>query len=171
MEAGEIAQRMAAVSRAHPQLCFYLTFVHQFVGGQHFFTMTSKQWVYPWLGLPVAVPGKQRQQRKRGLRKCENRPLLPSILLAHVQLLDKLNELRMAFQQDTKNCNVMVFTETWLDLLIPDWLSIYHQDRTIESVKSKGGGACFIVNNHWCSDLEIISTGCFPVFLFFHCGF
>ncbi|KAI3368225.1 hypothetical protein L3Q82_007816 [Scortum barcoo] len=36
------------------------------------------------------------------------------------------------------------------------------QDRTIHSGKSKGGGVCFMVNNKWCSDVEIISTGCSP---------
>ncbi|KAI3365305.1 hypothetical protein L3Q82_010389 [Scortum barcoo] len=35
-------------------------------------------------------------------------------------------------------------------------------DRTIHSGKSKGGGVCFTVNNKWCSDVEIISTGCSP---------
>ena len=52
------------------------------------------------------------------LRKRENRLPLPSTLRADVQSLDnKLDELRcrMAFQWDIKFCNVMVFTETWLD--------------------------------------------------------
>ncbi|KAI3371528.1 hypothetical protein L3Q82_024117 [Scortum barcoo] len=96
--------------------------------------------------------------------------LYPSILLANVQSLDnKLDELRsrMVFQRDIKNCNVLVFTETWLDPLIldsaivPEGLSIHRQDRTIHSGKSKGGGVCFMVNNKWCSDVEIISTGLF----------
>ncbi|KAI3363482.1 hypothetical protein L3Q82_012093 [Scortum barcoo] len=75
---------------------------------------------------------------------------------------------RMAFQRDIKNCNVLVFTETWLDPSIPDsaivpkGLSIHRQDRTINSGKSKGGGVCFMVNNKWCSDVEIISMGCSP---------
>ncbi|KAI3363529.1 hypothetical protein L3Q82_012135 [Scortum barcoo] len=74
----------------------------------------------------------------------------------------------MAFQQDIKNCNVLVFTETWLDpsipdsAIVPEGLSIHRQDRTINSGKSKGGGVCFMVNNKWCSDVEIISTGCSP---------
>ncbi|KAI3352418.1 hypothetical protein L3Q82_005377 [Scortum barcoo] len=132
----------------------------------------------------VVEPEQRRRRRKRGsrvgrspspspLRKRENRPPLPSILLANVQSLDnKLDELRsrMAFQRDIKNCNVLVFTETtWLDPSIPDsaivteGLSIHRQDRTINSGKSKGGGVCFVmVNNKWCSDVEIISTGCSP---------
>ncbi|KAI3364955.1 hypothetical protein L3Q82_001119 [Scortum barcoo] len=111
----------------------------------------------------------RRRRRKRGsrarvlvLRKRENRPPLPSILLANVQSLDnKLDELRsrMAFQRDIKNCNVLVFTETWLDpsipdsAIVPEGLYIHRQDRTINSGKSKGGGVCFmVVNNKWCSD-------------------
>ncbi|KAI3376990.1 hypothetical protein L3Q82_000040 [Scortum barcoo] len=85
----------------------------------------------PWRSLPVVEPEQRRRRRKRGsragvlvrLRKRENRPPLPSILLANVQSLDnKLDELRsrMAFQRDIKNCNVLVFTETWLDPSIPD---------------------------------------------------
>ncbi|KAI3362874.1 hypothetical protein L3Q82_001923 [Scortum barcoo] len=133
----------------------------------------------PWRSLPVVEPEQRRRQRKRGsragvlvrLRKRENRPPLPSILLANVQSLDnKLDELRsrMAFQRDIKNCNVLVFTETWLDpsipdsAIVPEGLSIHRQDRTINSGKSKGGGVCFMVNNKWCSDVEIISTGCSP---------
>ncbi|KAI3359037.1 hypothetical protein L3Q82_015413 [Scortum barcoo] len=84
---------------------------------------------------------------------------------------NKLDELRsrMVFQRDIKNCNVLVFTETWLDpsipdsAIVPEGLSIHRQDRTINSGKSKGGGVCFMVNNKWCSDdVEIISTGCSP---------
>ncbi|XP_062243353.1 uncharacterized protein LOC133953442 [Platichthys flesus] len=111
---------------------------------------TTNKGDYPWRGLP-AVPGTRRRgRRKRGsragvlvrLRKRENRPPLPSILLANVQSLDnKLDELRsrMAFQRDIKFCNVMVFTETWLDPSIPDTaivpkgVSIHRQDRTTNS--------------------------------------
>ena len=97
------------------------------------------------------------------LRKCENRPPLPSILLANVQSLDnKLDELRsrMAFQRDIKFYNV--FTETWLDpsipgsAIVPEGVSIHRQDWTINSGKSKGGGVCCMVNNLWCSDVEIL---------------
>ncbi|KAI3354708.1 hypothetical protein L3Q82_019203, partial [Scortum barcoo] len=85
----------------------------------------------PWWSLHVVEPEQQRRRWKRGsragvlvrLRKHENRPPLLSILLANVQFLNnKLDELRsrMAFQRDIKNCNVLVFTETWLDPTIPD---------------------------------------------------
>ncbi len=105
---------------------------------------------YPWLGIPVAVPGKQRPRRKRGswagvlvrLRKRENRPPLPSILLAIVQSLDnKLDELRsmMAFQQDVKNCNVYGFHGDLAgpsipdSAIVPEGVSIHWQDQTIKS--------------------------------------
>ncbi|KAI3364119.1 hypothetical protein L3Q82_010794 [Scortum barcoo] len=74
---------------------------------------------------------------------------------------------RMAFQRDIKNCNVLVFTETWLDpsipdsAIVPEGLSIHRQDRTIHSGKSKGGGVCFMVNNKWCSDVEDYFYGLF----------
>jgi hypothetical protein len=86
----------------------------------------------------------------------KNRPPLPTILLANVQSLEnKLDELRsrMAFQRDIKNCNFMVFMETWLDpsapgyAIVPHGFSIRRQDRTITSGKSRGGGDCFMVNN------------------------
>ncbi len=73
---------------------------------------------YPWLGLPVAVPGERRRRRKGGLRalvlvrlrKRDNQLPLLSILLANVQSLDnKLDEFRsrMGFQRNVKNWNVM----------------------------------------------------------------
>ncbi|XP_034446040.1 uncharacterized protein LOC117764401 isoform X2 [Hippoglossus hippoglossus] len=74
----------------------------------------------------------------------------------------------MAFQRDIKFCNVMVFTETWLDpsipdsAIVPEGVSIHRQDRTTNSGKSKGGGVCCMGNNVWCSDVEIISSGCSP---------
>ncbi len=48
---------------------------------------------------------------------------LPSILLANVQASDcKLGGLcaRISFQRDIRNCNVLWFTETWLNPGIPD---------------------------------------------------
>ncbi len=60
-----------------------------------------------------------------GQTERENRPPPRNILLANVLSLDnKLEELRstMAFQRDSKNCNIMVFMETWLDPSILDSL-------------------------------------------------
>ena len=106
----------------------------------------------PWL--PAAVlPLRRRRKTKRGsragllvrLRKRENRPSLPSILLANVQSMEnKLDELRsrITFQRDIKNCNVFILTETWLNpaipdsAIVPDGFSIFRQDRTASSGKS-----------------------------------
>ncbi len=55
----------------------------------------------------------------------------------------------MAFQRDTKNCNVMVFTETWLVLSIRD-----------SDIIPEG------VSIHRCSpDLEHLMIGCWPYYL------
>ncbi|KAM9503804.1 uncharacterized protein ACWYII_000907 isoform 1-T7 [Salvelinus alpinus] len=74
--------------------------------------------------IPVICVNKR--QRKRGrragclLRTCRrsNKPPLPSILLANVQSLEnKITELRgrLNYQRDIKNCNILCFTESWLN--------------------------------------------------------
>ncbi len=141
---------------------------------------------YPWLGLPVAVPGERRQQRKWGLRtgvlvrlrKRENWPL-SSIILANVQSLDnKLDELRsrMAFQQHVKNCNVMVCTETWLDPSTPDSATVPRGSPfTARTRKKIRGGAREEVSVSWlttsgaqmwsCSlHLEHLMIRCWPYY-------
>ncbi len=50
--------------------------------------------------------------------------------------------------------------QSWTGPLFHDGVSIHRQDRAIKSGKSKGGGACFLVNNQWYSDVAVISTGC-----------
>ena len=109
---------------------------------------------------------RRRRKTKRGsragllvrLRKRENRPPLPSILLANVQSIEnKLDQLRsrIAFQRDIKNCNVFILTETWLNPAIPDsaivpeGFTIFRQDQTVNSGKSKGGGVCIMINKNW----------------------
>lgn len=89
------------------------------------------------------------------LRKRENWPPLPSILLTNVQSLDnKVDELRsrMPFKQDTKNCNVMVFTRTWLDPFDP-WLGYCHR-RTLRSPRRS---LLHGKQTSWCSDVKINS--------------
>ncbi len=57
------------------------------------------------------------------IRKITFKPALPSILLANVQsVVSKVDELnaRIMFQCDIRNCCVFAFTETWLDVSIPD---------------------------------------------------
>lgn len=99
---------------------------------------------------------KDRKQRrgKRGgtrakLKLTPHRLSLPSIFLANVRsLVNKMDELRLRMTNSNRlsNCNVMIFTETWLHSGIPDdaiKLAGYHTlraDRTAEdSGKTKGG--------------------------------
>ncbi|KAI5623032.1 gastrula zinc finger protein XlCGF28.1-like [Silurus asotus] len=35
--------------------------------------------------------------------------------------------------------------------------SVYRMDRTLESGKSRGGGVCLMVNNHWCNSTSIVN--------------
>ena len=128
---------------------------------------------------PVCLPIRRRRRKKRrnragilcrSLMRCCNPPL-PSILLANVQSLDnKMDKLhaRINFQRDIANCCVLAFTETWLDPMVPDSavtldvFSIYRQDRTSESGKSKGGWMSFMINSRWGSDTVVHSTCCSP---------
>lgn len=130
--------------------------------------------------LPVCLPWiRKRRRRKRGnragilvkVRRRQHRPTLPTILLANVQSLEnKLDEFRarLQFQRESRDCHVFAFTETWLEptledsAILPDGLSVFRQDRTSESGKTKGGGVCLFVNKRWCNDTQVISAGCSP---------
>ena len=65
----------------------------------------------------------------------------------------------MAFQRDIKFCFDPSIPDS---AIVPEGVSIHRQDRTTNSGKSKGGGVCCMVNNLWCSDVEIISLYCSP---------
>ena len=120
---------------------------------------------------PICLPICRQRRKKRGKHAgilCRSRycnPPLPSILLANVQSLDnKMDELhaRTNFQREIMNCCVLTFTETWLDPMVPEpaGFSIYQQDRTSESGKSRGGGVCLMVNSRWGSDVAALSAHC-----------
>ena len=95
------------------------------------------------------------RQRKRGqragcllrIRRRSNKPPLPSILLANVQSLEnKIDELRgrLNYHWDNKNCNILCFTEVWLNddpinIQLAGY-TVYRQDRTAASGKTRGGG-------------------------------
>jgi ribosome assembly protein 1 len=81
-------------------------------------------------------------------------PPLPSILLANVQSLEnQLDDLhsRLSYQRDIKNCNIIYFTESWLndesDNIQLAGFSVHRQDRTAQSGKTRGGGVCLFINN------------------------
>jgi hypothetical protein len=122
------------------------------------------------------------------LRKRAHHPLPLSILLANVQSLDnKVDELkvRVAFQRDTRDCNILCFTETWLsrDILSesikPVGFSVHRADRNKHlSGNQKGGCICFMINDLWCNcdniqelksffspDLEYPTIKCRPYYL------
>ena len=106
--------------------------------------------------MPEADP--KHRRRRRGtrsglpvqLRRCAHHPLLPSILLANVQsLYNKVVELsvRISFQRDIRDCNILCFTEPWLsrDILsesvLPVGFLVHRADRNkYLSGKRKGGG-------------------------------
>ena len=84
------------------------------------------------------------------LRRARKLPL-PSILLANVRSLEnKIDDLRLwlSYQQAIKNCNILCFTETWLnedkDNIELAGFSMHRQNRDATSGKTRGGGVCFL---------------------------
>lgn len=131
--------------------------------------------------------GKRAGARNR-LRARAHRTPLPSILLANIQSLEnKLDDLRarIKFQRDIRDCNLLCFTETWLNPAVPDhaiqpaeFFSVHRMDRTRDSGKSRGGGVGLMVNSNWCNsasvvpltrsctpNLELLSIMCRPFYL------
>ncbi|KAK1795700.1 hypothetical protein P4O66_001020 [Electrophorus voltai] len=110
--------------------------------------------------------GKRAGVRNR-LRARAHRAPLPSILLANVQSLDnKLDDLRarIKFQRDIRHCNLLCFTESWLNPAVPnhaiqpaEFFSVHRMDRTADSGKSRGGGVCVMVNNSWCNNANVVT--------------
>ncbi|KAK1802735.1 hypothetical protein P4O66_021277, partial [Electrophorus voltai] len=113
--------------------------------------------------------GKRAGVRNR-LRARAHRAPLPSILLANVQSLDnKLDDLRarIKFQRDIRDCNLLCFTESWLNPAVPnhaiqpaEFFSVHRMDRTADSGKSRGSGVCVMVNNSWCNNANVVTLAC-----------
>jgi hypothetical protein len=107
----------------------------------------------------------KKRRRKRGRssgcllrihRRASKLPW-PSILLANMQSLEnKTDDLRLqlADQWNIKNCNILCFTESWLnddtDNIELEGFSMHRQNREAKSGKTRGGGVCLFVNNSWC---------------------
>jgi hypothetical protein len=76
---------------------------------------------------------------------------------------------RICYQRDSCDCNILCFSETWLLDKIPlmgillDGFSIHWADRTVDSVKSRGGRVCLFINNKRCADSSAVE-------LFNHCS-
>ncbi|KAK0154097.1 hypothetical protein N1851_003814 [Merluccius polli] len=103
------------------------------------------------------------------LRLAPHKTALPSIFLANVRsLVNKMDELRLRITTNKRimDCNLLIFTETWLNPSVPDNAinlaerNIFRADRTADSGKSKGGGLCIYVNNAWCTNSSIIESHC-----------
>ncbi|KAK1802599.1 hypothetical protein P4O66_004169 [Electrophorus voltai] len=124
------------------------------------------------LGRGGGVEGGERPRGKRAgirnrLRAPARRAPLPSILLANVQSLDnRLDDLRarIHFQRDIWDCNLLCFTELWLNPAVPsqdiqpaEFYSVHCMDRMADSGKSRGGGVCVTVNNSWCNNANVVT--------------
>ena len=68
--------------------------------------------------------------------------------------------------RDIKNCNILCFTELWLNNDINNiqlaGYTLYRQDRTAASGKTRGDGLCIFVNNSWCTISKEVSRFCSP---------
>ena len=95
-----------------------------------------------------------------------NRPF-PSVLLANVQSLDnKIDYGHVYPTNGTIITNILCFTESWLNddmnniqLVV---YTLYRQDRTAASGKTRCGGLCIFVNNSWCTKSKEVSRFCLP---------
>ena len=121
--------------------------------------------------IPAGDPKQRRRRRGRWsgllvrLRSRASRAPLPSILLANVQSLDnKVDRIRarVAFQRDIRDCNVLCFTETWLnrdtlsESVQPPGFFTHHADSNKHlSGKKKGGEVCLMINETWCDHNNI----------------
>ncbi|KAK0146238.1 RNA-directed DNA polymerase from mobile element jockey [Merluccius polli] len=118
--------------------------------------------------------GKQRRGKRGGIRAklklTPHRLSLPSLFLANVRsLVNKMDELRLRMTNSPRisNCNVTIFTETWLHNGTPDdaiKLAGYHTlraDRSADdSGKARGGGLCIYINKDWCTNSVIVGRHC-----------
>ncbi|KAK1784322.1 hypothetical protein P4O66_003519 [Electrophorus voltai] len=74
---------------------------------------------------------------------------------------------RIKFQRDSRDCNLLCFTESWLNPAVPnhaiqpaEFFSVHRMDRTADSGKSRGGGVCVMVNNSWCNNANVVTLAC-----------
>ncbi len=105
------------------------------------------------------------------LRQHGFRTALPSIHLVNLRSLpNKTDKLLLSqINKDFSNSAALCFTETWLNDAIPDSVlslpvfQLFRADRDAESTgKSRGGGACFYINERWCTDVTVLKKKCCP---------
>lgn len=117
---------------------------------------------------------KQKRDCRGGLAaKLKANPFrspLPSVLLASVRSLEnKLDyrKLDLSTKRETRDCCVLILTETWLNSSVLDaaisldGLATFKADRScILTGKSRGGGVCIYIKNNWCNNDDIIVSHC-----------
>ena len=80
---------------------------------------------------------------------------LPFFLLTcnHWKIKLMTYDLRLSYQRDIKICNILCFTETWLnkdtDNIELAGYSMHPQNRDATSGKTRGGVVCLFINNSW----------------------
>lgn len=151
------------------KLCLQLSRTHKL--------WITNQWSY-YPGLP------QSKQHFHGHSETTGPPL-PSIFLSNARsLVNKMDEMNLHLAKNNFmwDCSVMVITETWLHLDIPDTAvqltgrTTHRQDCSKDSSKTRGGGLCLYMHNAWCSssrithshfspDIEALSVMCRPFYL------
>ncbi|XP_053702104.1 uncharacterized protein LOC128747907 [Synchiropus splendidus] len=118
------------------------------------------------------------RKQKRGCRggikaKINANPFrspLPSVLLSNVRSREnKLDYLKLDLntRRETRNCCVLILTETWLNSSVPDTaislegLTAFRADRNnVLTGKTRGGGVCIYINNNWCINTTPVSSHC-----------
>ena len=136
--------------------------------------------------------GKQRRGRRltRNVRleRRKFKPCLPSTVMGNVQSLNnKMDELTALTRSHSvyRECSLMCFTETWLNMDITDPIVSVDGFHTVradrdctKSGKRKGGGLAILVNIRWCNpghicikdqicspDSEVLAVGLRPYHL------
>ena len=101
------------------------------------------------------------------IRRRVGNPPQSSVLLANVQSLEiKLDELRsrLSYQRDIKNCNILCFTESWLNNdtvnIQAAGVSARRQDRTTTSGKTRGCGVCLMISTIYQESFTYIFRSC-----------
>ena len=99
------------------------------------------------------------------IHRQSNKPPLSSILLAKVQSLEKkIDDARLNYRWDIQNCNILCFTESWLNddtnNIQQAGYTLYQQDRTTASGKTRGAGLSIFVNK--CTISKEVSNYCSP---------
>ena len=116
----------------------------------------------------TVIPEKWRGHRREKRQNCGCR-VIPSLFLSNARsITHKIGELEplLASNNTIRNCNTMIFTETWLYSSIPDTTveltdrTLHRQDRSSDTGKSTGGGLSVYVNNNWCTLSHAVDSPC-----------